>query len=217
MPQPDIMTVEEVAAYLRVAERTVYEWAQKGEIPCGKLGASWRFRRADIDAWVNDRLNREKRSGALDTDLQYLLRPAQVKFLSCRHKAEALESLSAVLAGLPGMPGKKEIFESVKKREALMSTGVGLGLGVPHVRVPGVRELALAVGICRAGLSDYDSLDNQPVRLVFLILAGLQQHAEYLRLLAQISGRLKDDALRESLLQSADAEDFCRRLSGGPA
>jgi len=215
MTQPDIMTVEEVAAYLRVAERTVYEWAQKGEIPCGKLGASWRFKRSDIDAWVNDRLSREQRAKTLDTDLQYLLRPGQVKFLNCRHKAEVLENLSAVLAILPGMPGKKEIFESVKKRESLMSTGVGLGLGVPHVRMAGVRELALAVGICRNGLADYDSLDGQPVRLVFLILAGLQQHAEYLRLLAQISGRLKNDQLRESLLQAANAEDFCARLAGG--
>ena len=48
-----LMTVEDVATYLRVAERTVYDWAQRGSIPCGKLGASWRFRRTDIDQWLS--------------------------------------------------------------------------------------------------------------------------------------------------------------------
>ena len=52
----EIMTIEEVAAYLRVSERTVYEWAQKGDLPGGKIGTTWRFKSADIEKWVNDRL-----------------------------------------------------------------------------------------------------------------------------------------------------------------
>jgi len=42
----DILTIEEVAKYLRVSERTVYDWAQKGEIPSGKIGTVWRFKKA---------------------------------------------------------------------------------------------------------------------------------------------------------------------------
>ena len=56
----EIMTIEEVANYLRVSERTVYDWAQKGELPGGKIGTTWRFKSADIEKWVNDRLKGEK-------------------------------------------------------------------------------------------------------------------------------------------------------------
>jgi len=44
----DILTIEEVAKYLRVSERTVYDWAQKGEIPSGKIGTVWRFKKTEM-------------------------------------------------------------------------------------------------------------------------------------------------------------------------
>ncbi len=47
------MTLEEVAEYLRVSERTVAEWAGKGELPGGKIGTTWRFRASDIEDWLN--------------------------------------------------------------------------------------------------------------------------------------------------------------------
>ncbi|MDR0513057.1 MAG: helix-turn-helix domain-containing protein, partial [Treponema sp.] len=49
MTENDILTIDEVAKYLRVSERTVYDWAQKGEIPAGKIGTVWRFKRADLE------------------------------------------------------------------------------------------------------------------------------------------------------------------------
>jgi PTS system nitrogen regulatory IIA component len=56
----DILTIEEVAKYLRVSERTVYDWAQKGEIPAGKIGTVWRFKKSEIERWVNERLSSNK-------------------------------------------------------------------------------------------------------------------------------------------------------------
>ena len=46
------MTLDEVARYLAMAERTIYDWAQTGRLPAYKLGATWRFRRSEIDAWL---------------------------------------------------------------------------------------------------------------------------------------------------------------------
>ena len=48
----DILTIKEVAEYLKVTDRTLYRLAQEGKIPAFKVGASWRFKRADIDAWI---------------------------------------------------------------------------------------------------------------------------------------------------------------------
>ena len=50
---PDILTLEEVARYLKVKPQTVYKWAQEGQIPCAKLSKEWRFRKAILDEWLD--------------------------------------------------------------------------------------------------------------------------------------------------------------------
>ena len=49
----EIMTIEEVASYLKVTPQTVYKWAQEGQIPGAKLGKEWRFRKSILDEWIN--------------------------------------------------------------------------------------------------------------------------------------------------------------------
>ena len=62
----DIMTLEEVAKYLKVKPQTIYTWAQDGRIPAAKLGKEWRFRKTVIDRWFNEHIN-EKFSKFLET------------------------------------------------------------------------------------------------------------------------------------------------------
>lgn len=50
--ESEILTLEEVAAYLKAGKRTVYRLAHKGEIPAFKLGGTWRFRRSELDRWI---------------------------------------------------------------------------------------------------------------------------------------------------------------------
>jgi PTS system nitrogen regulatory IIA component len=57
MSQEQLMDIKEVAAYLRVKESTVYTWAQEGGIPAFRLGRLWRFRRTDLDAWLEGKRN----------------------------------------------------------------------------------------------------------------------------------------------------------------
>ena len=53
----DIMTIEEVAEYLRLKPQTIYTWAQEKKIPAAKLGREWRFRRSVIDKWFNQHMD----------------------------------------------------------------------------------------------------------------------------------------------------------------
>jgi nitrogen PTS system EIIA component len=53
----DIMTLEEVAQYLKLKPQTIYTWAQKGDIPAAKLGREWRFKKSIIDKWFDQRIN----------------------------------------------------------------------------------------------------------------------------------------------------------------
>jgi len=55
MADDEIMTLQELAAYIKMAEKTLYGYAQKGTIPGIKIGAAWRFRKTDIDAWLEER------------------------------------------------------------------------------------------------------------------------------------------------------------------
>lgn len=53
----DIMTIEEVAAYLRLKPQTIYTWAQEGKIPAAKLGNQWRFKKSIIDRWFDQHID----------------------------------------------------------------------------------------------------------------------------------------------------------------
>jgi PTS system nitrogen regulatory IIA component len=60
MDDNEIMTVEEVAKYLKLKPQTVYKWAQEGTIPAAKLGKEWRFRRRILDEWIDQQINQSK-------------------------------------------------------------------------------------------------------------------------------------------------------------
>ena len=92
----DILTIEEVAKYLRVSERTVYDWAQKGEIPSGKIGTVWRFKKSEIEKWVNDRLTSSARPMTQSSAVQVknILSPDRIVFLNHSTKHDALVALA---------------------------------------------------------------------------------------------------------------------------
>jgi len=202
----EIMTVEEVAKYLRVSERTVYEWAQKGEIPSGKLGTSWRFKRGEIERWVNQRLTRGGRTAPVHPfEIRDVLDPDRVVIIDEASKEPALEAMIDVLARSPRIRDRAELARAISERERLMSTGIGFGVAVPHVRLGSVKDLTMALGASRRDIPDYESLDGKPVRIICMVAAGQNQHSEYLRALAAVSSRLKDPDVRERVL-AAESE-----------
>ena len=208
MEQHEIMTVDEVAAYVRVSERTVYEWAQKGEIPCGKLGSTWRFRRSDINVWVEKRLGgtAKTRTDHPSTSLLTLLRPENIVILRDATKTDALDALLERLYKLPEVLNPQDLRAGIFHREELMSTGIGQGIGVPHVRLETVKDIVVALGVSATPITDYSALDNQPVHLVFMIAAASHQHAEHIRLLSSISNAFKEESHRKRVLAAPDSE-----------
>ena len=196
-----ILTIEEVAKYLRVSERTVYDWAQKGEIPAGKIGTVWRFKKNDIERWVNERLSSNSRENAANQIVQIrnILSPDRVIFINQSTKRDALVELSEVLATAPQVKNKSELTSEILKREELMSTAVGRGIAIPHVRLSSITDLVMAVGICKKPVEDFQTLDDQKVNLLFMIAAASNQHSYYLKTISYFSAKLKKQELRDSL------------------
>ncbi len=214
--KPEIMTVQEVAEFLRVSERTVYDWATNGTIPCGKLGTTWRFKRSEVEKWVNEQLSGSKKSVTFSPmAIKDILTPENVMLLESNSKDAALLEMLEKLADNGVVSQKEAIVEGIFQREKLMSTGIGLGIGIPHVRMDGIEDLMMAVGLTASELTDYESLDNQPVRLIFMILAGANQHTQHIKTMAAISGRVRNTVLREMLMQAEDTTTIYELLTHG--
>lgn len=214
----EILTIEEVAKYLRVSERTVYEWVQKGEIPCGKIGSNWRFKKSELERWVDDRLMGKKKKDKSGESLliSSVLSLETCSVLDCSDKKEALAQMVSLLSVNPAIKDKNEVLEAVFKREELMSTGIGLHIGVPHVRLDSVSSIAMAAGVNKHDIEDYESLDGQPVRIIIMLAAGRNQHTEYIRMLSTVSAKLKQPSVRDNLLSASDgAEIFSILTSSG--
>ncbi len=200
--EDDILTIEEVAKYLRVSERTVYDWAQKGEIPSGKIGTVWRFKKCEIEKWVNERLSTEPKQTLPKNQIQIrnLLSPDRIVFLNHSTKQDALVALANSLGTAPQIKNAEELSSEIIKREGLMSTAIGRGIAIPHVRLSTVTDLVMAVGISKVDIIDFQTIDDEPVRLLFMIAAAYNQHAHYLQTLSFFSSKLKNRELRDALL-----------------
>lgn len=215
--KPEIMTVQEVAGFLRVSERTVYDWAVAGTIPCGKLGTTWRFKRSEINKWVDKHLSTPSKkdisfSPIVITDI---LRPENIRLLSADNKDAALLEMLGNLHENGSVSKKEEVVEGIFQREKLMSTGIGLGIGIPHIRMGCIDTLTMSVGLARKDLEDYESLDGNPVRMIFMILAPENQHTQHIKTIAAISRRVRNAVLREMLMQAKDADNIYQLLTHG--
>lgn len=206
--EDDILTIEEVAKYLRVSDRTVYDWAQKGEIPAGKIGTVWRFKKTEVENWVNARLSSDSSKQSEKTiQVRNILSPDRIVFISQTSKHDALVELADVLATAPQVKDGAELTQEILKREELMSTAIGRGIAIPHVRLSSVTDLVMAVGVCRKPIVDFQTIDDQPVNLLFMIAAAYNQHSYYLKTISHFSAKFKDKDLRDAMLSSLNEKE----------
>lgn len=215
MKNREIMTLDEVADYLRVSERTVSEWAAHGEIPGGKLGTSWRFKRSEIERWVTRKLTPRLRT---DTDavagLSSVLKPECVTLLRGKIKEEVLNELINLCVMETRTANRDEMAKAIFEREKLMSTGIGFSIGLPHARLNSVTSLQTVLGVSKSGIKDYEALDDLPVKIIFMIVAGRDQHVQYIKMLSQVSKILKDERVKEELLQAKTKMELYQIITG---
>jgi PTS system nitrogen regulatory IIA component len=209
------MTLDEVADYLRVSERTVSEWAARGEIPGGKLGTSWRFKRSEVEQWVNRKLTpRLKEIPDAMSGLSSVLKPDCVTLLRGGTKEEVLNELIDLCVAKSGKNIRDEMSQAIFEREKLMSTGIGFSIGLPHARLNSVASLKIVLGVSKSGINDYEALDDVPVKIILMIVAGRDQHVQYIKLLSQVSKILKDDRVKEELLHAETKEELYQTITG---
>ncbi|OGV51284.1 MAG: hypothetical protein A2X49_03725 [Lentisphaerae bacterium GWF2_52_8] len=212
--QAENMSLEELSGYMGVSKETVDQWAQKGIVPCSKSGVLWRFRRSEIEHWADSQIKVLKSKDVPDAvSLQKVLDADRVLITDSSKKLEVFNVLIDFLAKSPEVSSRQDLSDGIFYRESLMSTAIGMGIAVPHVRLATVKNIVLAAAICKNGIEEYETLDSIPVKLVFMIVARKDQHAEHLKLLSMLSCRLKNENFRKLLLSCCDPKSFHSLLS----
>ncbi|PKL36055.1 MAG: PTS fructose transporter subunit IIA [Spirochaetae bacterium HGW-Spirochaetae-1] len=130
-----------------------------------------------------------------------------IRELEADNKFRAIEELAQVFQDSEICSDVETLTRALKEREEIMSTGIGLGIAIPHAKINMVKEMAFAIGISKKGI-DFDSLDGHPVHLIILVAAGERQHKDYLRLLSNIMAILKNEKTKESIIRSSSPDEI---------
>lgn len=138
-------------------------------------------------------------------DIVNLLSPEGViPKLHATSKKQALQELARHAAALTGLH-ERTIFDVLLERERLGTTGVGNGIAIPHGKLPGLDRLYALFARLETPV-DFDSIDEQPVDLICVLLAPETAGADHLKALARIARLLRDPDVVKKLRQSSDAE-----------
>jgi len=135
--------------------------------------------------------------------------------LKANGKKQALQELAARASRITGQH-ERAIFDTLLERERLGTTGVGNGIAIPHGRLAGLDKLyGLFARVERP--IDFDSIDEMPVDLIFLLLAPEAAGADHLKALARVSRLLRDKAVCEKLRGAESADAIYALLTDSPA
>jgi PTS system nitrogen regulatory IIA component len=208
-----IMTLAEMADYLKVAKRSLVRMARRGDIPATKVASQWRFMRSVVDDWLIGRMkslpDRELEtlieSEKLPVPLSALIRPQLVRLdIEDLGMEGVLRLLTEPLVREQLLNDSGDFVEKLVEREEMVSTAIFPGIAIPHARKPEecpVVEPRIVVGVSRDGV-DFNSLDGQPTFLFFLICAN--QVLLHLKIIAELALIFRRPGLVEILKIARD-------------
>lgn len=220
----NVMTLAEMADYLKIAKRSLLRMAQRGDIPATKIASQWRFMRSVIDDWMISRMKSLPR-GELEKLIQsekiplplYRLLPPELIGLDIRPgtKEQVLNQLIDILVSSALVMDRKPFLQKLLDREDMVSTAIFPGIALPHFRKPEecpMPEPRVVLGICRKG-TEFDSLDGKPTFAFFLICAG--NVVIHLKIIAELALIFRQPSLIEELTAARTPEQALAVLFRG--
>lgn len=128
-----------------------------------------------------------------------------VTFLQATTRDEALDDMVALLAETGKLPDRTAFHQAIRDREQLVSTGIGMGVAIPHAKLPGYLDFFIAIAVLQKGV-DWKALDGAPVRLVIMIGGPDDRQTEYLQILSNLTQVIKDEEIRKKVLTANSKE-----------
>lgn len=133
------------------------------------------------------------------------------------HELESSEKgavLKEMVSMLPAAGHDIDVDNAIKvlnDREKLGTTGIGDGIAIPHGKLESLEDIVVIVGRSSLGV-DFEALDMEPCRIFFMVLAPEQGAGSHLKVLAQISRQLKDEAYRQAFIETEDKQELLKLL-----
>jgi PTS system nitrogen regulatory IIA component len=129
--------------------------------------------------------------------------------LKAQDKKEAISELVDLLSRAKKIKNPSKVIEAILEREKLGSTGIGQGVAIPHGKTDSVPEQIGAIGISQKGV-EFNSLDGEPVNLIFLLIGPAEVAGLHLKALARVSRLFKDRFFRQALKEAKSIEDVIK-------
>jgi fructose-specific phosphotransferase system IIA component len=122
-------------------------------------------------------------------------------------KDDILDAMIGLVATSPRVLDREKVRTAIFERERIMSTGVGNGFAIPHGKTDAVSDIVAAFAVTARPI-DYDSLDEKPVRLVFLLIGKENLVGPHIKLLSRISRLMNKEEFRNRLLESKSPREI---------
>lgn len=215
----EILTLQEVAEYLQLSDKTVLKMVKSGEIPCAKIANQWRFSKAMLDDWITAKMEvipQNDFSRLVEKEFDFIRVSRLLDEASIITDLEG-ENSPGILAELAENAYKNELIankdEFIKKlleREQITSTSIGNGIALPHLRKPCgtiVTEPKIVIGRSEKGI-DFGSMDGEKTTLFFLLLSDSE--VVHLKILSKLSQILSIGNNIEKIKSLKSAKDYIK-------
>ncbi|MEW6556351.1 MAG: PTS sugar transporter subunit IIA [Elusimicrobiota bacterium] len=141
--------------------------------------------------------------------LDFLSESCVITELTGKTKKEVVTELVEILAKKKLVKNIDKTVEAIMKRESTGSTGIGQGVAIPHAKSEDITKIVASLGLSKTGI-DFDSLDGEPVYIIFLMVAPPESISEHLQAIAKISRLLKDKFFRQSLRDAQTPQEVIK-------
>lgn len=131
--------------------------------------------------------------------ISHYLNPDLITFFSANNRDEALKTLVDLIYQKGKLQNVQSFYEAIIEREKIVSTGIGMGIAIPHAKLPSYDHFFIAIGILQQPV-EWHSLDGAPVRIIFMIGGPDDKQTEYLQILSSITQSVKDEERRKKIL-----------------
>ena len=132
--------------------------------------------------------------------------------LKCADKFEAISTMTRFLCSVNGLPNAEEAAARIIEREREMSTGIGLGIAIPHARLAGIDRLYMVAARSNGGI-EFNSLDEQAVNLIFVMVSPESTSTEHTQALSALSRIMSYEDVRTNLMQAGTPEEFAEVIA----
>lgn len=136
-----------------------------------------------------------------------------ILFMSAEDRDEALHTIVENLHQNRFLHDKEAFYQAILEREKVVSTGIGMGVAIPHAKLKGYESFFIAIGILQKGV-DWNSLDGSPVRIIIMIGGPDDKQTEYLQILSALTTAVKDENRRKKMLTLNSAEAIMTLFKG---